>query len=137
MKVLLDENLDHRLKIHIPNSFTVFEMGWSSLKNGELLKQLSVDKFSFLLTADLNMPYQQNEKKIIDIGLTVIVLQGKNEIAEHLKHIDQIKGLIKSADTPKGFIVLNYKKQNELATTPLSPTTSIENRSARPIAQCV
>lgn len=38
MKVLLDENLDHRLKIHIPNSFTVFEMGWSSLKNGELLK---------------------------------------------------------------------------------------------------
>ncbi|MBS1486011.1 MAG: hypothetical protein JST43_00375 [Bacteroidetes bacterium] len=56
------------------------------------------------------MPYQQNEKKIIDIGLTVIVLQGKNEIAEHLKHIDQIKGLIKSADTPKGFIVLNYKK---------------------------
>ena len=110
MKVLLDENLDHRLKIHIPNSFTVFEMGWSSLKNGELLKQLYIEKFSFLLTADLNMPYQQNEKKIIDAGMTVVVLQGKNEIAEHLKHISQINELINSADTPKGFIVLNYKK---------------------------
>lgn len=110
MKILLDENLDHRLKIHIPNSFTVFEMGWSGLKNGELLKKLSSEEFTFLLSADVNMPYQQNEKKVIASGLTVIVLQGKNEIAEHLKHLDQIKGLINSADTPKGFIILNYKK---------------------------
>ena len=110
MRVLLDENLDHRLKIHIPSSFTVFELGWSSLKNGELLKHLISEKFSFLLTADLNMPYQQNEKKIIDAGLTIIVLEGKNEIAEHLKYIDQIRGLINSKDTPKGFVVLKYKK---------------------------
>jgi len=110
MKILLDENLDHRLKIQIPNSFTVFEMGWSSLKNGELLKQLAAEKFSFFVTADLNLPYQQNERKIIAAGLTVIVLQGKNEIGEHLKHIDQINGLITSVDTPKGFVVLKYKK---------------------------
>src|SRR5437868_7046607 len=103
MKILLDENLDHRLKIQIPNSFTVFEMGWSSLKNGELLKQLAAEKFSCFVTADLNLPYQQNEKKIIAAGLTIIVLQGKNEIGEHLKHIDQINGLITSVDTPKGF----------------------------------
>lgn len=110
MKVLLDENLDHRLKIYVPNSFTVFEMGWSSLKNGELLKRLFTEKFSFLLTADVNMPYQQNERKIIDAEITVVVLQGRNEIAEHLRHIDQINGLINSLDTPKGFVVLNYKK---------------------------
>ena len=109
MKVLLDENLDHRLKNHIPNSFTVFEMGWSSLKNGELLKHLSDKKFSFLLTADLNMPYQQNEKKVIAASITVIVLQGKNEITHHLKYIDQINGLVNSPDTPKGFVILNYK----------------------------
>ncbi|HTH57178.1 MAG TPA: hypothetical protein VL728_14105 [Cyclobacteriaceae bacterium] len=110
MKVLLDENLDHRLKIQIPNSFTVFEMGWSSPKNGELLKQLAAEKFSFFVTADLNLPYQQNERKIIAASLTVIVLQGKNEIREHVKHIDQINGLITSVDTPKGFVVLKYKK---------------------------
>jgi hypothetical protein len=110
MKVLLDENLDHRLKNHIPNSYTVFEMGWSSLKNGELLKQLSAEKFSFLLTADLNMSFQQNEKKIIAAGITVIILQGKNEIAEQLKHLDQIKGLIDSKETPNGFVILKCKK---------------------------
>jgi hypothetical protein len=110
MKVLLDENLDHRLKNHIPDSFTVFEMGWSSLKNGELLKRLSMEGFSFLLSADLNMPHQQNEKKIIASDLTVIILNGKNEIKEHLKYMDQIRSLIKSKDTPKGFVVLNYKK---------------------------
>ncbi len=110
MKILLDENLDHRLKNHIPNSFTVFEMGWSSLKNGELLKKLSAENFAFLISADVNMPYQQNEKKVVASSVTVIILQGKNEIAEHLKHIDQIKGLINSSDTPKGFIVLNYRK---------------------------
>ncbi len=110
MKVLLDENLDHRLKNHIPNSFTVFEMGWSSLKNGELLKKLLSNEFSFLLSADLNMPYQQNEKKIIASDLTIIILNGKNELKEHLKYVDQIKDLIKSKDAPKGFVVLNYKK---------------------------
>lgn len=110
MKVLLDENLDHRLKNHIPNSFTVFEMKWSSLKNGELLKVMASVGFTFLLSADANMPYQQSEKKIIEAGLTVIILQGKNEIAEHLKHIEQIKDLIHRPDTPKGFIILSYKK---------------------------
>jgi hypothetical protein len=110
MKVLLDENLDHRLKKYIPDSFTVFEMGWSSLKNGELLKQLPIEGFSFLLSADLNMPHQQNEKKIIALGIAVIILKGKNELKEHLRYIDQIKSLIKSKDTPKGFVVLNYKK---------------------------
>ncbi len=110
MKVLLDENLDHRLKKNIPDSFTVFEMGWSSLKNGELLKKLSAENFTFFISADVNMPYQQNEKRVVASGVTVIILQGKNEIAEHLKHIDQIQGLINSPDTPKGFIVLNYRK---------------------------
>jgi hypothetical protein len=110
MKVLLDENLDHRLKDHIPQSFTVFEMGWSSLKNGELLRQLALNGFSFLLTADSNMPYQQNEVNIIVVGLTVIVLRGKSELTEHLKRLDQIKALLKSKDVPKGFVILNYKK---------------------------
>jgi hypothetical protein len=56
------------------------------------------------------MPHQQNEKKIIASDLTVIILNGKNEIKEHLKYMDQIRSLIKSKDTPKGFVVLNYKK---------------------------
>lgn len=110
MKVLLGENLDHRLKNHIPNSFTVFEMGWSGLKNGELLRKLSREGFAFLLSADVNMPYQQNEKKVIASDLTIVILQGRNDIAEHLKHLDQIKGLINSTDTPKGFVILNYRK---------------------------
>ena len=40
MKLLIDENLPKRLKIHFPEHeiYTVHDMGWNSKKNGELLK---------------------------------------------------------------------------------------------------
>jgi hypothetical protein len=40
-KVLLDENLPRKLKFRLQNScdiFTVNDMAWNSLENGELIK---------------------------------------------------------------------------------------------------
>ena len=47
MKVLLDENLDHRLRRHLSmhDVYTVDYMGWSGLKNGELLRGAEDDGF--------------------------------------------------------------------------------------------
>jgi hypothetical protein len=39
VKVLLDEDAPHMLRLHLPGDvFTVAYLGWSGLKNGELLK---------------------------------------------------------------------------------------------------
>jgi hypothetical protein len=38
---------------------TAYELGWSSLKNGELL-QVAESKFDVLVSTDQNLRYQQN-----------------------------------------------------------------------------
>lgn len=61
MKILIDENLPRYLK-RVLASYdvsTVQEMGWSGIKNGELLKLAEAD-FDLFLTADKNIRYQQN-----------------------------------------------------------------------------
>lgn len=63
MKILIDENLPRYLKRVLAghNVSTVQEMGWSGIKNGELLK-LAEPIFDLFLTADKNIRYQQNLK---------------------------------------------------------------------------
>ncbi|MEQ8957769.1 MAG: hypothetical protein RLP02_07595 [Coleofasciculus sp. C2-GNP5-27] len=50
---------------------TVVEMGWSGKKNGELLRLMSQEGFTVLLTTDQNLRYQQNLQQA---GVAVIVL---------------------------------------------------------------
>lgn len=61
MKILIDENLPRYLKRVLAGHdvSTVQEMGWSGIKNGELLK-LAEPGFDLFLTADKNIRYQQN-----------------------------------------------------------------------------
>lgn len=65
MKLLLDENLPKKLKLDFISHdvFTVREMNWQGIKNGELLKLMVNDKFDALLTFDKNLQYQQNFSK--------------------------------------------------------------------------
>ena len=62
MKVLLDEQLPHRLRKHLGahDVFTVDYMGWAGLKNGELLAVAEAEGFKVFLTGDKNLSYQQN-----------------------------------------------------------------------------
>lgn len=62
MKVLLDENIDTRLKKLIKghNVFTVRDKGWFGKRNGQLMQLLVAEKFDALITADKNLGYQQN-----------------------------------------------------------------------------
>ena len=61
MKVLLDEGvpgvIQKRLS-HLP-IFTVQQMGWRGVKNGALL-DLMAGEFQVIVTADKNLPFQQN-----------------------------------------------------------------------------
>ena len=62
MRVLLDENVDRRLKRQFDAQHevvTVREHGWSGKKNGDLLTSAAAE-FDVLFTLDGNMRYQQN-----------------------------------------------------------------------------
>ncbi len=66
MKVLLDENLPVKLKYRFSSAievFTVYDINWNSLKNGELLKSLNENNFDALITSDKNIVYQHKLSK--------------------------------------------------------------------------
>lgn len=66
MKVLLDEQIDLRMKgmLRDIEAYTLHDFGWLGLKNGELREQLHANDFQVIITADKNMPFQQNLSKI-------------------------------------------------------------------------
>lgn len=72
MRILLDECIDRRLTKDIVGHEvkTVPQMGWATIKNGELLA-LAEDEFDVFLTVDRNLSFQQNLPKF---NLAVIVL---------------------------------------------------------------
>lgn len=65
MKVLLDENLAHRLRTSLGahEVFTVSYKGWAGLKNGELLRTEENDGLEVFLTGDQTLTYEQNLNK--------------------------------------------------------------------------
>jgi len=73
MRILLDECAPRPLKRELADYEirTVVEMGWSGKKNGELLRLMSQEGFTVLLTTDQNLRYQQNLEQA---GVAVIVL---------------------------------------------------------------
>jgi predicted nuclease of predicted toxin-antitoxin system len=61
MRVLLDECVPKRLRRDLPGHevVTVVEMGWSGIKNGQLLA-LAAEQFGCFLTVDANIEKQQH-----------------------------------------------------------------------------
>ena len=72
MRLLLDESVPSRLRRALPTHEvrTVLEMGWSGVKNGELLA-LAANDFDAFITVDKNLPYQQN---LTALPIAVVVL---------------------------------------------------------------
>ena len=62
MKVLLDENIDHRLRKHLGSHdvVTASFRGWDGLKNGKLLEAAEGEGFEVLVTGDQTLSYEQN-----------------------------------------------------------------------------
>ena len=45
--------------------FTVKDMGWNALENGDLINGMQKDGFDYLITPDKNLPYQQTLVRIL------------------------------------------------------------------------
>jgi hypothetical protein len=60
--VLFDQGTPAPLRAYLSNHeiSTAFELGWSELKNGELLSKAESEGFDVLLTTDKNLRYQQD-----------------------------------------------------------------------------
>ena len=73
MTVLLDENLDHRLRRNLGSHevFTVSYKGWKGLKNGKLIGAAEADGVEVLLTGDQTLVHEQNP---LGRRLSIIVL---------------------------------------------------------------
>jgi len=72
MRILFDQGTPVPLKTHLVNPVveTVFGLGWSNLKNGELLT-VAEESFDLLITTDQQLRYQQN---LSGRELSIIVL---------------------------------------------------------------
>lgn len=83
MKVLLDECVDWRLSRDIIGHEvkTARQMGWETIKNGELLA-LASREFDVFVTVDRNLSFQQN---LSSFKIAVIVLRAQSNRLTDLK----------------------------------------------------
>ena len=95
MKVLLDECVDWRLARDIVGHEvkTARQMGWTTVKNGELLT-LAGEHFDVFVTVDQNLSFQQN---LVSFSIAVIVLRAKTNRLADLRPL--IPGLLAALET--------------------------------------
>ncbi len=81
MRVLLDENLNWRLKHDLPGHEvdSVPLLGWAGIQNGALLRKAVENGFDVLVTMDSNMVHQQN---LSAHAIAVIVLRARSNRLE-------------------------------------------------------
>ena len=87
MKILLDENLPHRLRPLLigHDVFTVAFMKWNGVENGQLLALAAADGFDAVLTKDTGMPYEQNTQAL---ACSIVVLEAPTN------ELDDIRPLV-------------------------------------------
>ncbi|MBI5030143.1 MAG: hypothetical protein HZB51_06420 [Chloroflexi bacterium] len=73
MKILFDQGTPVPLRAYLAGHTidTAFELGWSVLRNGELLAAAEKSGYQLLVTTDQNLKHQQNLR---DRKLAVLVL---------------------------------------------------------------
>jgi predicted nuclease of predicted toxin-antitoxin system len=73
MRILFDQGTPKPLATYLPGQTNTLasQMGWSTLKNGELLSAAESAGFDLMITTDRNLAYQQNltERKIAIVVL--------------------------------------------------------------------
>ena len=84
MKVLLDENLPHQMRVEMPGHevFTAAFMKWSGIENGELLQVAAGAGFDVLITNDRGLEYEQN---LSALPIAVVVLLVKANTIEAIR----------------------------------------------------
>jgi hypothetical protein len=100
VRILIDECVDWRLSRDIVGHDvkTARQMGWASIKNGELLA-LAAQQFDAFITVDRNLSFQQN---VVAFPIAIIVLRARTNRLADLRPL--IPALLAALHTPKAGI---------------------------------
>lgn len=84
MKLLLDENLPHQVRLELPGHevFTAAYMRWSGIENGELLRLAAEAGFDAVITNDRGLEYEQN---LDTLPIAVVVVLAKSNTLEAMR----------------------------------------------------
>jgi hypothetical protein len=96
VRILLDECVDWRLSRSIAGHEvkSARQMGWTAVKNGQLLA-LASDHFDVFVTVDRNLSFQQNA---VALRIAVVVLRARtNRLADLLPLVPNLLTAIESA----------------------------------------
>jgi predicted nuclease of predicted toxin-antitoxin system len=91
LKILLDHNLDRRLKRHLTShvAATTQEQGWADVLNGELITLAEAENFDVLLTADANIRKQQN---VTGRKIAILIVRAfNNRLSTHVEMLNQVE----------------------------------------------
>lgn len=94
MKLLLDENLPHQMRLELPGHdvFTAAYMKWGGIENGELLQVAADAGFDAILTNDRGLEYEQN---LAALPVAVVVLLAPANTIEALRPLyDELLALL-------------------------------------------
>jgi len=83
MKILLDECVTKKLKKHfsLHQVFTVANMNWLGMKNGNLMRNAINEGFDIILTIDKNLQFQNN---MIEYNISIVIFHCENSKIETL-----------------------------------------------------
>lgn len=105
--MLLDENLPRKLKYRFSQEYevlTVPEMGWSGIKNGDLLQRMEAKDLKVLLSIDKNMSHQQNLEKY---NISLVVFNSKDtRYASLVEFIPRVENIL-STELKPGLIIVD------------------------------
>ncbi|MGI8470375.1 MAG: DUF5615 family PIN-like protein [Pyrinomonadaceae bacterium] len=114
MKILLDHNLDRRLKNHLTDYqiATTQEQNWTDVLNGELLALAEENDFDVLLTADANIKNQQN---LSNRKIAILVLRAfNNRLSTHAQMIEDIHKALEEIQSGEIIEVLHKDVKGKL-----------------------
>jgi len=103
MRILLDENFpaDFAAEFKTQEIVTVHSLGWSGIKNGELLRR-AAEVCEVFVTLDRNLEFQQNIKAL-SIGIVVVrsVSNRLSDLKPHVAGIIEAAGRVQPGNVEK------------------------------------
>ena len=114
MKILLDHNLDRRLKNYLTDyeTATTQEQSWADVLNGELLTLAEANGFDVLLTADTNIKSQQN---LSNRKISILVLRAfNNRLVTHVEMVEDVHAALSKIQAGEIIEVLHKDVKEKL-----------------------
>ncbi|MBC1262407.1 hypothetical protein FQK07_14340 [Synechococcus sp. BSF8S] len=99
MRILFDQGTPVPLRRALDGHVvaTAYELGWSTVTNGELIRPAEQEGYELLITTDTNLRYQQNLQSLI-IAILVLTTTSRPRIRQVTGETQAAIAAIKAGD---------------------------------------